>query len=123
MKPDVTLYSLGKGKYYKEDDSLVLDVGAFTVALEYATGKEATIVGKPEPGYFIEAISSMGIQPADAVMVGDDLLSDVAGAQRIGARGVLVRTGKYLPSDENHQKVKADFVANNLYHFVDQILT
>ena len=37
----------------------------------------------------------MGLQPDEVVMVGDDIESDVGGAQRAGLRGVLVRTGKY----------------------------
>ena len=37
--------------------------------------------------------------PADALMVGDDIGSDVRGAQAVGITGVLVRTGKFRPSD------------------------
>jgi ribonucleotide monophosphatase NagD (HAD superfamily) len=32
-------------------------------------------------------------------MVGDDVRTDVGGAQRAGLAGVLVRTGKFAPSD------------------------
>jgi ribonucleotide monophosphatase NagD (HAD superfamily) len=32
-------------------------------------------------------------------MVGDDIVGDVDGAQRAGIRGLLVRTGKFSPSD------------------------
>jgi ribonucleotide monophosphatase NagD (HAD superfamily) len=32
-------------------------------------------------------------------MVGDDIVNDVRGAQVLGLRGVLVRTGKFLPDD------------------------
>jgi phospholysine phosphohistidine inorganic pyrophosphate phosphatase len=32
-------------------------------------------------------------------MIGDDILVDVATAQRAGMRGVLVRTGKFHPDD------------------------
>jgi ribonucleotide monophosphatase NagD (HAD superfamily) len=32
-------------------------------------------------------------------MVGDDIVNDVRGAQVLGLRGVLVRTGKFLPED------------------------
>ena len=36
---------------------------------------------------------------ADLVVVGDDIDSDVRGAMAAGARGVLVRTGKFRDSD------------------------
>ena len=32
-------------------------------------------------------------------LVGDDIVSDVGGALAAGARGVLVRTGKFRPGD------------------------
>ncbi len=41
--PGAPLFSLGKGKYYREDGELTLDVGPFAAALEFATGKEAQV--------------------------------------------------------------------------------
>lgn len=55
-------------------------------------------------------------------MVGDDIVSDVGGAQKCDIRGVLVRTGKYIPSNENHPTVKPDYIANNLAEAVDAII-
>lgn len=55
-------------------------------------------------------------------MVGDDLISDVGGAQNCGIRGVLVRTGKYRPSDEDHPEIKPYLIADNLSEAVDHIL-
>lgn len=49
---DIKLFSLGKGKYYKEDDDLTMDVGPFTTALEFATGRQAVICGKPSADFF-----------------------------------------------------------------------
>lgn len=49
---------------------------------------------KPDPGIFLAACAAMGVAPADAVYVGDDILLDVQGAQRAGLRAVwLNRTG------------------------------
>lgn len=59
---------------------LVLDAGAFVAALEYATGREATIVGKPSPAFFRAAAESMGVDLPDVAVVGDDITTDVAGA-------------------------------------------
>ena len=55
-------------------------------------------------------------------MVGDDIVSDVGGAQAVGIRGVQVRTGKFRQSDENHPAVKPDMIADNLASFVDFLL-
>lgn len=116
------LFSLGIGKYYNEEDGLTLDVGAFTKALEYATGVTAKIVGKPQANFFHAAVKDMGVLPNEVVMIGDDLESDCGGAQNCGIRGVLVRTGKFRPSDENHPSVKPDAIVTNLYQAVELIL-
>ncbi|XP_051523893.1 phospholysine phosphohistidine inorganic pyrophosphate phosphatase [Myxocyprinus asiaticus] len=117
------LFSLGRGRYYKETDGLKLDVGVFMKALEYACDIEAEVVGKPAPGFFQSVLSDMNLQPHEVVMIGDDLVNDVGGAQFCGMKGVQVRTGKFRPSDENHPSVKADACADNLAAAVDAILT
>ena len=122
LKTNGDLYSLGKGKYYKEDNDLTLDVGPFTAALEYATEKEAIVVGKPSKEFFLTAVKDMGVETQNVVMVGDDVVSDVGGAQSCGIQGVLVRTGKFRPSDEHHPKVKPDKIVDNLSQFVDILL-
>ena len=120
------MYSLGKGKYYREDGELTLDVGPFTAALEFAIEKNAVVVGKPSAEFFLTALADIakdiGCNPDEAVMVGDDIVSDVGGAQKCGMQGVLVRTGKYRPSDENHASVKPDQIVDNLAQFVNNLL-
>lgn len=120
--PSCQLYSLGKGKFYKEDGELTLDVGPFTAALEFATEKKAIVCGKPAATFFEAALDDLGVTPDEAVMVGDDIISDVGGAQAAGIRGVLVRTGKFRPSDETYPKVKPDKIVDNLKHFVDSLI-
>jgi HAD superfamily hydrolase (TIGR01458 family) len=89
------LLAMHKGRYWQVDDGLALDIGAFVSGLEYATGKEAVIAGKPSPTMFAAALRDLGVDAARALMIGDDIHADVAGAQRAGVRGVLVRTGKH----------------------------
>uniref|UniRef100_A0A8C2YKY5 Phospholysine phosphohistidine inorganic pyrophosphate phosphatase n=1 Tax=Chinchilla lanigera TaxID=34839 RepID=A0A8C2YKY5_CHILA len=91
------LISLGKGRYYKETSGLMLDVGAYVKALEYACGIEAEVVGKPSPEFFKSALEVMGVEAHQAIMIGDDIVGDVGGAQRCGMRALLVRTGKFSP--------------------------
>ncbi|XP_040420124.1 phospholysine phosphohistidine inorganic pyrophosphate phosphatase isoform X7 [Cygnus olor] len=89
------LISLGRGRYYKETDGLKLDVGAYMKALEYACDVEAEVVGKPAKAFFESALAEMGVPPQQAIMIGDDIVNDVGGAQQCGMRAVQVRTGKY----------------------------
>jgi len=117
------LFSLGKGKFYKEDSGLNLDVGPFTAALEFASDKKAVVCGKPDKTFFQAGLSALGLGAEQVVMVGDDIVSDVGGAQAAGIRGVQVRTGKFRPSDENHHLVKPDLIVDNLKGLVDIILS
>jgi HAD superfamily hydrolase (TIGR01458 family) len=96
------LIALAKNRTFKDEDGkLSLDAGAFVTALEYASGKTATVLGKPSPDFFAAALASMDWPLEDAVMVGDDAEADVAGALRAGlAQALLVRTGKYREGDE-----------------------
>lgn len=90
------IIALSRDRYWQRGDGLALDAGPFVRALEYATGVEARVAGKPSPAFYAAALASLGLDvTARAVMVGDDLWSDVEGAQRAGLQGWLVRTGKF----------------------------
>jgi HAD superfamily hydrolase (TIGR01458 family) len=89
------LIALQKNRYWRRTDGLALDAGPFVAALEYATERTATVVGKPARAFFEQALAEVGATPAEAVMVGDDIESDIGGALAAGLQAVLVRTGKY----------------------------
>ncbi|XP_071792933.1 phospholysine phosphohistidine inorganic pyrophosphate phosphatase-like [Asterias amurensis] len=116
------LISMGKGRYYKEKDGLMMDVGGFMTALEFAAGCKAEVVGKPDQGFFLGALQDMQVPVEKAVMIGDDILNDIGGAQRSGIKGVQVRTGKFRPEDESQSVVTPDGFVDNLAQAVDLIL-
>ena len=97
-----------------------MDVGPFACALEIATEKSSIVIGTRE--FSLTASNDIGCATNEAVMIGDDIVSDVGGAQECGIQGVLVRTGKYRPIDENHPNVAPDRVVNNLANFIDILL-
>lgn len=94
------LLALQRNRYWRREDGLALDAGPFVAALEYASGKSATVVGKPEETFFRLALDDMGLTPGEVAMVGDDAEADVAGARAAGLKGALVKTGKYRPGVE-----------------------
>ena len=89
------LIALEKDRYWMASDGLSLSAGPFVSALEFATGKTAVVMGKPSPSFFDLALRDMGLTPGEAVMIGDDVLTDIGGAHVIGMDGILVRTGKF----------------------------
>ena len=89
------LIALERDRTWMGASGPMLSAGPFVAALEYATGKEAVCVGKPSPGFFSIALEGLGITASGAAMVGDDIETDIGGAQRCGMQGILVRTGKF----------------------------
>ncbi len=97
--PAPALVALGMTRYWRSADGLQLDVAPFVVALEHACGCKATVLGKPAEPFFATALRILDAPSEAVVMIGDDIVGDVGGAQSAGIRGVLVRTGKYRPKD------------------------
>lgn len=65
------LIAIHKARYYKRKDGLALGPGPFVTGLEYATDSKATVVGKPERTFFLEALRGTGCTPEETVMIGD----------------------------------------------------
>ena len=108
------LVTFSRNRYFAASDGLSLDDGAFAAALEHASGRQATVVGKPAPEFFATVLRFLKVSPSEAVMVGDDLDGDVAGAQEGGMRGILVSTGKFRPGDLERSSVRPDAVLSSL---------
>ena len=111
LMDEAELVALQKNRYWEREDGLSLDAGPFVAALEYASGKTALVVGKPEPAFFEAALRSLELQVGEVAMVGDDAESDVAGAQRAGLLGIQVKTGKYRQGTATEPDAEIESVA------------
>ena len=109
------LLALSRDRYWLQGDRLALDAGPFVAALEYATGRSAIVAGKPSPAFFTAAAQSLGTGEVGRIaMVGDDLWSDVEGAQRAGLQGWLVRTGKFRDEVLRQSSITPDRVVTSV---------
>ena len=107
--PDVTVDSVVNGR------RIVLPGGgALAAPFSVATGVEPVVIGKPEPALFRMALARLGVEPGDCVMVGDRPDTDILGAQRLGMRTALVRTGRFAPSDPLPAGVAPDWDVDSL---------
>jgi ribonucleotide monophosphatase NagD (HAD superfamily) len=97
LRAGAQLIALQKGRYFVRSDGEYLDTGAFVELLQYASGQTALLMGKPSPSFFELALREVDCAPEETLVVGDDVSTDIAGAHAIGARSVLVRTGKFDP--------------------------
>lgn len=96
--------------YWRTLDGLQLDSGAYIRALEAATGKQATILGKPDRAFFEQALHSIGVTSGEAVMIGDDIENDIDGAHNAGMRALLVCTGKHNADSPLLKRIQPDAI-------------
>ena len=99
-------------RYFKDSDGLSLDAGGFVKCLEYASGKSAKVLGKPNCEFFSLAVQSMGLAKNEVVMVGDDIESDILGAAACWIKTVMVKSGKFKPSDL--QRGRPDYLIDSI---------
>jgi HAD superfamily hydrolase (TIGR01450 family) len=92
---------------YPTERGLAPGAGSVVAAVEVASGVEPVVIGKPEPLLLEEAARVGGAPPADVVMVGDGIVTDLPAARAFGARCVLMLTGvstreqvEALPADQ-----------------------
>jgi len=116
LEAGADLYCLHRNRWWQTKHGPMLDAGAFVAGLEYAAQTEAIVLGKPSPAYFQAACDALDADPDRTWMVGDDLESDVFGAQRLGMRTVLVRTGKFRPDTVERSGVQPDGIVSSLAH-------
>jgi HAD superfamily hydrolase (TIGR01458 family) len=119
LEAGAELYCLHKNRWWQTADGPRLDAGAFVAGLEYASGVEATVLGKPSPEYFGAALEAIDADPELAWMVGDDVEGDIRGAQRHGMRTVLVRTGKFRPDEVEQSGVLPDGILSSVAQLPD----
>jgi HAD superfamily hydrolase (TIGR01458 family) len=113
------LYCLHRNRWWQTKRGPLLDSGAFVAGLEYAAQVEATLLGKPSSAYFAAACEALDADPELTWMIGDDIEIDVAGAQGVGMRTVLVRTGKFRPDEVEASRVRPDGIVSSIGHLPD----
>ena len=107
------LIALGMSRYWRADDGPRLDVGPIASAFSYATGTAPIVLGKPTADFFLLALRDLQVDPAQCAMVGDDIVTDIGGAQAAGLRTILVRTGKFRPQDLDGA-IKPDVIIDSI---------
>ncbi|ACO03393.1 MAG TPA: TIGR01458 family HAD-type hydrolase [Persephonella sp.] len=115
------IIAAAKNKYFMDrDGKLSLDCGAFVVGLEFATGKEALIIGKPSKDFFLLAVRKMGLKPEEVAVIGDDIEADVKGGMDAGLKGILVKTGKFT-QDDLKKGIKPDLILDSINQILEYI--
>jgi len=116
------LIAMHKNKYWNPAGELLIDAGAFITGIEYASDKEAILIGKPSPLYFKATLESIDAKIENGFyMIGDDIENDIKAAQEIGGKGILVYTGKTkFPLDKSID-IKPDIEVHSLKEVIEVI--
>ena len=114
------LVAMHKSKYWNPEGELLIDTGAFITGIEYATSKEAIVIGKPSSHYFTAALEKIQSNFKDGFfMIGDDIESDIIASQNLGGTGILVFTGKTkYPLDESY-RFNPDYEVHSLHEAIN----
>ncbi|MDP9366001.1 MAG: HAD-IIA family hydrolase [Chloroflexota bacterium] len=96
------------------EGGLVPGAGSIVAAVSVASGREPTVIGKPETPLLVQSLHRMDVPPADAVMIGDRLDTDILAGQRAGMLTVLVLTGVSTRDEIATAPVPPDIVLTDL---------
>jgi len=114
--------ALAKNRKFAGPDGMCLDAGAFVAALEYASEREAEVIGKPTPEFFHAACADMDLAPHEAAMIGDDAEFDASAAVASGLTGVLVHTGKWREGASDGLEPQPSHEFRNVREAVETLL-
>ena len=121
LQAGADLFCLHKNPWWQTARGPMFDCGGFVAALEYATGVEATVIGKPSAACFAAALAALDAEPELTWMVTDDLEQDVRGAQLFGMKTLLLRTGKFRPDALERSSTVPDAVLSSIAQVPDWI--
>jgi 4-nitrophenyl phosphatase len=109
------------GAVFMSDHGPALSAGPIIKALEYGSGKRAIMIGKPSPRMFQLALRIAKEEPSRAVMVGDQIETDMLGAHRAGVHTILVLTGVENKATIRSSKLKPEMVLENVDRLLDYL--
>ena len=95
-------------------DGINPGTGTVIGALQFASGIEPYVVGKPQPAIFQTALKVLGSRIEDTLMVGDRLNTDILGANKLGIQTAAVLTGVTSRDEINQSEIKPDFIFEDI---------
>ena len=95
---DVAFIATNADATYPAGDFLFPGTGAMVAAIVKSTGREPTVIGKPNEAMLKTVLEAYQLDASRTAMVGDRLDTDIAFGQRGGLKTILVMTGTHFLS-------------------------
>ena len=93
VRNGASIVATHSAKLYMSNNGPAIATGPIAKALEYATQKKATAIGKPSPLMFRIALERAQCTRIQSVMIGDQVDTDLEGASKAGIDSILVTSG------------------------------
>ncbi|WP_054940884.1 TIGR01457 family HAD-type hydrolase [Paenibacillus ihuae] len=107
------------------DDGVMPGAGTLGAAIEAASGMSPVVIGKPESHLINYAVSMLGIKQQGAVVVGDNMRTDITAGANAGCRTILVLTGLTTQDNLEHYKtvtgVTPDVICSDLAELISML--
>ncbi|QSF42628.1 MULTISPECIES: TIGR01457 family HAD-type hydrolase [Paenibacillus] len=107
------------------DDGVMPGAGTLGAAIEAASGVSPVVIGKPESYLINYAVSMLGIKQHEAVVVGDNMRTDISAGANAGCRTILVLTGLTTQDNLEHYKtvtgVTPDVICSDLAELISML--
>lgn len=114
IRAGATFIATNPDRTFPTPEGLVPGAGSIVAAIEAATDVKPVVIGKPAPEMYLLALQRLNAQPAETVVIGDRLETDIVGAQAIGCRTGLVLSGVTTQQQAAEWMPAPDYVSYDL---------
>lgn len=97
--------------------------GALIAVVQTATGVTPTLIGKPGPIMFQQAMRQLGGTPENTAMVGDRLTTDIAGGQAAGLTTIMVLSGISTRAEAENGRIRPDYICADITELAKKLET
>lgn len=91
------------------DDGLIPGAGTISASIQAATGVHPVIIGKPAATMVIDAVEKLGAALDQAIVIGDNMRTDIGAGQAAGVRTILVMTGVTTPDNYDSFRIECGY--------------
>jgi 4-nitrophenyl phosphatase len=114
IRSGVPFYATNPDRTYPTPEGLIPGAGAIIGSLEISTDVTPIIAGKPNPTLYEFALERLGTTPAETLVIGDRLETDIIGGQKLGCPTALVLSGIAARDEADSHQPRVDFIAPTL---------
>ena len=119
IRSGVPFYATNPDRTFPTPEGLIPGAGSIIGSLEISTDVKPIIAGKPNPTLYEFALERLGTAPAETLVVGDRLETDIIGGQKLGCPTALVLSGIATRKEAEAHDPPVDIISPSLTHLLD----